>query len=416
MNSAIAAIIGLAVSIYLIVKKVSPVYSLIAGALVGGLLSGWGLVTTVNHMISGVKDIVPAILRILAAGILSGALIKTGAAKSIAQGIVNGLGTKQVYLALALSAMILTGVGVFIDVAVITVAPIAISLATKLRLSPAKLLMAMIGGGKCGNIMSPNPNTIAAAENYNAPLTSVMAAGIVPALIGLIVVVFVIIPLMPSPKKELVPEVAGSGNDDCPPFLGSIAGPLAAILLMALRPIFGIVIDPVVALPVGGFVTLICTRRLKDTGIAISYGLEKMSGVAILLIGTGTIAGIIKASCITQLLVDLLSGSSMGTTLMAPISSILMSAATASSTAGATIASSSFAPTILAAGVSSVWAAAMTNAGATVLDTLPFGSFFHATGGSMEMPFGNRLFLIPFEALTGLVLTLCSVSMYLLLG
>lgn len=38
--SAWGAFIGLLVSIFLIIRKVSPVYSLILGALVGGLLGG----------------------------------------------------------------------------------------------------------------------------------------------------------------------------------------------------------------------------------------------------------------------------------------------------------------------------------------------------------------------------------------
>ena len=70
---------------------------------------------------------------------------------------------------------------------------------------------------------------------------------------------------------------------------------------------------------------------------------------------------------------------------MAPLSGILMCAATASTTAGATIASASFAPSILGAGVAATWGAAMINAGATVLDHLPHGSFFHATGGAVGM-------------------------------
>ena len=52
MNSALAATIGLILSIILIIKKVSPVYSLILGALTGGLLAGWGLENTVTEMIS----------------------------------------------------------------------------------------------------------------------------------------------------------------------------------------------------------------------------------------------------------------------------------------------------------------------------------------------------------------------------
>lgn len=421
MNTALAAVIGLTLSIVLIIRKVSPVFSLMLGALVGGLLAGWGLEQTVAQMISGVKDITPAIVRILAAGVLTGMLVKTGAASTIAHSIIRALGEKYIYLALALSAMILTGMGVFIDVAVITIAPIAIIMGNKLQLSPLKLLLAMIGGGKCGNIMSPNPNTIIAAENFNAPLSSVMAAGIVPAIIGLVITVFVIIPLIPETAKgdkvrgdEAKGEEARS-NEELPALWRSLLGPIVTILLLALRPIAGIVIDPMIALPVGGVVGILATRKWRETATCLSYGLEKMSGIAILLVGTGTLAGIIKASAIKDVLVDMLAHWSNGGTFMAPIAGALMSAATASTTAGATIASASFAEAILAAGVTAVWGAAMTNAGATILDHLPHGSFFHATGGSMGFAVKERLKLIPYESLVGLVLTICSVAMYFIL-
>ena len=418
MNSALAAVIGLLLSIVLIIKKVSPVFSLMLGAIVGGLLAGWGLETTVTHMIGGVKDITPAIVRILAAGVLTGMLVKTGAATTIAKSIIKALGEKYIYLALAISAMILTGMGVFIDVAVITIAPIAIIMGSRLRLSKFKLLLAMIGGGKCGNILSPNPNTIIAAENFDAPLSSVMAAGIVPALIGLIVTVFVIVPLIP--KGDLMGEEAkgeeAKGEEALPALWRSLLGPIVTIILLALRPIAGIVIDPMIALPVGGVVGIIATGKWRETAACLSYGLEKMSGIAILLVGTGTLAGIIKASAIKDVLVGMLAGWSNGGTFMAPIAGALMSAATASTTAGATIASASFGEAILAAGVTAVWGAAMTNAGATTLDHLPHGSFFHATGGSMGFSVNERLRLIPYETLVGLILTLCSIGMYFIVG
>ena len=415
MNSAIAVLIALALSIFLIIKKVSPVYSLILGAVVGGLLSGWGLTKTVTEMITGVKDITPAIVRILAAGVLTGMLVITGAASRISKSIVKGLGDKHICLALALATMILTAIGVFIDVAVITMAPIAILTGERQGMSRARLLFAMIGGGKCGNIISPNPNTIAAAENFGASLSSVMAAGIIPAILGLIVTVYVILPLIPK-GKVFQPEgnlaVRADDDADLPSLAGSLAGPLLAILLLALRPLFGITVDPLVALPAGGLLGLVTTGSLKKTGESLSYGLSKMSGIATLLVGTGTLAGIIKASAIKDLFISALSGWTSGATLMAPISGALMSAATASTTAGATVASASFASSILAAGVSAVWAAAMTNAGATVLDHLPHGSFFHATGGSVGMDVKDRLKLIPFECAVGLVLTLAVCAGY----
>lgn len=415
MNSAIAALIGLVVSIILILRKLSPVYSLILGALIGGLLAGWGLEETVTQMITGVKEITPAIVRIIAAGVLTGMLVKTGAASTIAKSIIKTLGEKYIYLALALSALLLTAMGVFIDVAVITIAPIAIIMGSKLRLSKFKLLLAMIGGGKCGNILSPNPNTIIAAENFDAPLSSVMAAGILPALIGLAVTVFVIIPLIP--KGDLMEtDVVNDKDENLPSLWRSLVGPIVTIVLLALRPIAGVVVDPMIALPVGGVVGIVATGHWKNMGTCLGYGLEKMSGIAILLVGTGTLAGIIKASAIKDVLVGMLADWSNGGTFMAPIAGALMSAATASTTAGATIASASFADAIVAAGVTAIWGAAMVNAGATMLDHLPHGSFFHATGGSMGMSVKERLKLIPYESIVGFVLTLSTMAIYMIIG
>lgn len=428
--SAIGALLGLVLAIVLIIKKVSPVYSMIAGALLGGLLSGFGLVGTVNSMISGVKDITPAVLRILSAGILSGMLVKTGAAASISRSIVRTFGTKYAYVALALSTLLLTAVGVFVDVAVITVAPIAIELGRKFKLSPYTVLLAMIAGGKCGNVISPNPNTIIASENFGAPLISVMGANVVPALVGFVVTIFLILPLADKCLRRYIHSSSLSGEslatneesisataaeeEKLPSFWASVAGPLTAVILLALRPIANVVIDPLIALPIGGLVGILTTKCWSDAGTCVAYGLEKMSGVAILLIGTGTIAGIIKDSAITAYVVDLISKGSISGTVMAPVSSALMSAATASTTAGATLASSSFAQSILGSGVDAIWAAAMVNAGATILDHLPHGSFFHATGGCVEMSIKDRMRLIPFESAVGLTITLVTVLCYIL--
>lgn len=419
MNSAVGAIVGLALAIVLIVRKFSPVYSLLLGAIVGGLLGGLGVEGTVSNMIAGVKDITPAIVRIIAAGVLSGVLIKTGAAASISHAIINRLGSRHLFLALALSTMLLTGVGVFIDVAVITVAPIAIVIAERMGISKFPLLLAMVGGGKCGNIISPNPNTIIAAENFDAPLSSVMAVNIIPAVVGLIVTVYLIVPLMNSRYSSTgvsAVSVQGEGDEKLPSFWASIAGPLTVIVLLALRPIAGVTIDPLIALPVGGIVGIIATRRWERTAESIGYGLEKMSVVAVLLVSTGAIAGIIKASSLTDMLIAALGQGEAARLLLAPLAGMVMSAATASTTAGATIASASFAPAILSSGISAVWGAALVNVGSTVLDHLPHGSFFHATGGAIELNIKENLRMIPYATAVGLTLTTLSVLTYVIIG
>ena len=56
----------------------------------------------------------------------------------------------------------------------------------------------------------------------------------------------------------------------------------------------------------------------------------------------------------------------------------------------------------------------MIHAGATVIDSLPHGSFFHATGGAVNMDIGDRMKLIVFEAIVGLTSTILSVLVYLI--
>ena len=405
----IGALIGLFVAIILIIRKVQPAYSLILGALVGGLIGGASLQSTVDVMIGGAKDIMPAILRIVTSGVLAGVLIQTGAAAKIADQIIKTLGEKRALFALALSTLILTSVGVFVDVAVITVAPIALAVGKKLDYSKIVVLLAMVGGGKAGNIISPNPNTIAASENFGVELSSLMAANIIPAIVGLIVTVVLATLLAKKNKGEKIElNDSDDNNQELPSFATAIIGPVVTIILLALRPIAGIAIDPLIALPVGGLVGVIAMGKFKQLNEYITFGLSKMMPVAVLLIGTGTIAGIIKASTLQATTISILDAFNIPEFMLASISGILMSAATASTTAGTTIASATFGPAIMAVGISPISGAAMVHAGATVLDHLPHGSFFHATAGSVNMTINDRLKLIPYESLIGLSMTIVS--------
>lgn len=420
--SGIGAILGLCLAIWLIIKKINPAYALILGAVTGGLLGGVNLSDTVSLMISGVNDVSPAIVRVLAAGVLSGVLIVTGGAESIANTIVRCLGEKRVYLALALATMLLTAAGVFVDVAVITIAPVALHLASRLGIPRGTLLLMMIGGGKCGNIISPNPNTIIAAGNFGADLYNVMYVNLGAAALGLFFTVYVIGRLVPRAESGAhcvsfgVKGTLAAESDQLPGFWEAMSGPLIAIGLLSLRPLCGISIDPLLALPAGGLAGLLIMRRGKLLYKSMAFGLEKMSSVAILLVGTGTIAGVIKASSIKDFILQGISSLGLSEVFLAPVSGMLMSAATASTTAGATVASASFSDIILAAGISGVWGAAMINSGATVFDHMPHGSFFNATGGVVELDISRRLRLIPYESAIGFVLAAGTVATYLIFG
>lgn len=413
----LGAIVGLAVAIVLIIKKVQPAYGLILGALIGGLIGGGGLNKTVTTMVSGAGSMMSSVLRILTSGILAGALIKTGSAQKIAETIVDKLGEKRAVAAIAIATMIICAVGVFVDISVITVAPIALAIGERTNLSKSGVLLAMIGGGKAGNIISPNPNTIAVSEAFKLDLTSVMMRNVIPAICALIVTIIIAGRLTKRQGDPITAkDLEAASDSSLPGFWAAFSGPLVVIILLALRPITGIAIDPLIALPVGGIVCVLVTGNARHLIECTEFGLSKVIGVAILLIGTGTIAGIIQASALQYDVTRLLNAMNMPAFLLAPLSGILMAAATASTTAGATVAAQTFSSTLLKAGVPALSAAAMIHAGATVIDSLPHGSFFHATGGSVYMDIKNRMKLIPFEAMVGLTSTVVSVIIYLIAG
>jgi gluconate:H+ symporter, GntP family len=394
-----------------VLRKVSPAYGMIAGAFVGGIIGGGNVTDTVTVMMDGAKEMIPAVLRILAAGVLAGVLMESGAAAAIAETIVRKLGETRALLALSVATALLTAIGVFVDVAVITVAPIALAIASRANLSKTAILLAMIGGGKAGNIMSPNPNAIAAADAFHIPLTSLMAAGVAPAIFGLAVTYIIAKKL--AQKGTLIYDVQErKSSGQTPSFFAAIIAPLVAIALLALRPLFDIAIDPMIALPVGGIVGALAMKKGKKLNDYAISGLSKMSDVAIMLVGTGTLAGIVANSSLKDVIINGLDHFGLPAYVLAPISGILMSGATASTTAGTAVASSVFGETMMSLGISALAGAAMVHAGATVLDHLPHGSFFHATAGSVHMEVKERLKLIPYESLIGLTLAVVSMLIF----
>lgn len=411
----VGALIGLAVAIILIIKKLQPAYSLILGALIGGIIGSGSLVTTVNTMVSGGEGMISSVLRIMTSGILAGTLIKTGAAEKIAEVIVEKLGEKRALAAISLATMIICAVGVFIDISVITVAPIALAIGKKSGYHKEALLLAMIGGGKAGNIISPNPNTIAVSEAFKVDLTSLMMKNFISAICA--VVVTILLSTMLSKKQGVQVtenDLEQKEDKNLPSFIQAVAGPVVVVILLALRPVASIVIDPLIALPVGGVVCALACGQIKNIREYAEFGLGKVVGVSVLLIGTGTIAGIIKDSALQYDVVHILKMANMPAFLLAPIAGILMAGATASTTAGATIGAQTFAGTLIKSGVSALSAGAMVHAGATVIDSLPHGSFFHATGGAAGLEIKERMKLIPYEMCVGLTSTVVAVMMYVI--
>lgn len=413
MISTTGAIIGILIAIFLIVRKMPPAYALIIGALFGGIIGNGSLTDSVSSMISGAQSMMPAVLRILASGILAGALIKTGSAQSIAYTIVKVFGPRLSVLAIALATMLITAVGVFVDIAVITVAPIALAVGRKSNLTRCIVLIALIGGGKAGNIISPNPNTIACSEAFNIPLSDLIIANAIPALCAFLVTVLICMLLQRGKVTDIDDDIEQDNANELPKFYLAAAGPLTVVGLMMLRPIAGISIDPLISLPAGGFVCICLCGGLKKSCEYMEFGLSKVAGVSILLVATGAIAGIIRVSSLQSDMVAFIEYMNVPMYLLAPFSGILMAAVTSSTTAGATIAAQTFSSTLISASIDPVPAAAMMHAGATVADSFPHGTFFHASAGAVFMKFSARMRIIPYEMAIGFTSTIVCTVLYM---
>lgn len=407
------ALIGLALAIYLILKKLNPVYSLMLGAIIGALLGGASLTGTIDILVKGEQSVMGTVLRVLAAGMLAGVMMESGAAETLARTIVDKLGDRMAILSLALATMVITAVGVFIPVAVLIVAPIALEVGRRMHISKLALLVALSGGGKAGNIISPNANTIAAAKGFGLELSQVMIADFIPAVVALIVTVIVARLLVKKGDAVMEADLGDMVDSDTGnlPTLGqAVVTPILAIVLLLLNPIGQVAhltlltkvnLDATYVLPFAAIVGALVMKKGRELRDYARVGMTRMTDVVLILIGAGAIGATITSSNLPQLLIKGVEASHMPGVLLAPISGILMAAATASTSTGVILATGSFAKAILGFGVAPLAAATMVHTGAIVIDQLPQGNYFHVTANAMHMDLRQRSQGILYEAMVG---------------
>lgn len=418
------ALSGLALAIVLILMRLAPTYALILGAIVGGFIGGANFTEVIQILISGTQSVQGTVIRIIAAGVFAGVMMESGAAETIAKVIVDKLGGTKAMLSLALATMIITAVGVFIPVAVLIVAPIALSVGNKMGYSKVALLIALSGGGKAGNIISPNPNTIAAAGGFGLDVNQVMIGGLVPALFGLAVAVVIASFMKYKGTKVTDAEAAElekSNATNLPPLSKALVTPIIAVVLLMISPLGAMLgidflaslkIDSLFILPFAGIVGSLALGQKNKTIEHCAAGLNRMTPTILIIIGAGAIGGLITASTLPAEVVALVDSSGLSGTFLAPIAGILMAGATASTSTGVILATGSFSDAIINTGVAPLAAAVMVHSGATVIDHLPHGTYFHVTRNAMAMSMKDRMRVALFESLVGITMTIVAIILY----
>ena len=293
------------------------------------------------------------------------------------------------------------------------VAPIALEVGRRMHISKLALLVALSGGGKAGNIISPNANTIAAAKGFGLELSQVMIADFIPAVVALIVTVIVARLLVKKGDAVMEADLGDMVDSDTGnlPTLGqAVVTPILAIVLLLLNPIGQVAhltlltkvnLDATYVLPFAAIVGALVMKKGRELRDYARVGMTRMTDVVLILIGAGAIGATITSSNLPQLLIKGVEASHMPGVLLAPISGILMAAATASTSTGVILATGSFAKAILGFGVAPLAAATMVHTGAIVIDQLPQGNYFHVTANAMHMDLRQRSQGILYEAMVG---------------
>lgn len=194
----------------LIIKlKMHPILALFVTALFGGLALGFSVADTIGFITSGFGSTLTGVgVTIILGSILAMAIQETGAANGIADFFVKLFHGKNIELAPALTAFIVS-IPVFGDIAVVLTAPIASFLAKTKKISMSTMA-AFTNLGLCLThaIVPPTPGILAVAVLLGADLGLTISWGI-----GLSLIIFFVlwILLRKWTEKEFIeplPEMA----------------------------------------------------------------------------------------------------------------------------------------------------------------------------------------------------------------
>lgn len=93
----------------------------------------------------------------------------------------------------------------------------------------------MIGGGKAGNIISPNPNTIAVSEAFKVDLTSLMMKNFIPAICAVVVTILLSTVLSKKQGVQVTENDLEQKEDkNLPSFIQAVAWPVVAVMMYVI--------------------------------------------------------------------------------------------------------------------------------------------------------------------------------------
>ncbi len=387
MHPLVSLVISIAIIIILVVRfKMNPAASMFLGALIMGISTGSGLMTTVTSLTGGFGNTMGALGFSVGFGIMMGQLIAaTGAVQRIAHSILKFFGEKKADYAMGSTGFVVS-VPVFFDVAFVLMSPIARALAKSSKRSVAFFASAVVfGAGYAHTFVPPTPGPMTAAELAGVDLGMMIFWGAIVGLPTFLLGIYLYSKfflkrpgfLKSTDIDNLESAEADQGAAELPANAPSfwlsmlpILLPIALILMGtftkmavgadATPEIIKFLGDKHVAMFIGFIAALfLCIGRLNLTQIQQELG-KSLGDIGTVLFITGTggaLGAVIQSSGVGDALVGTIGQLNIPIVVFAWIVAGLLKVAQGSGTVAMITAITLVTPMIPGSGVSAVWVA-----------------------------------------------------------
>jgi H+/gluconate symporter-like permease len=405
INTAVAVV---AIVVLIVRFKLNPLIALVLGSCYLGLAAGVGVQKTVETVGTGFGDILAEIGLLIAFGVLIGAILRDlRAIERLVDKLFHVFGPKRIPHAMALTITTFLQ-SIYLDVLLVISAPLARAIAPKLgKYGTARMATALAIGLECGIVFTvPGVGALALAGLLDVPLGTYLLYGLIVVIptvaIAITIVTFVLTrgwwkPELDEQEPVTPPEADDPGSSGTvitktrtEPRLALLFAPLlVALLLVATGAITKMagwsnaVVDflssPMIALLIGLIGTCLIGRRYMGqpkVEESIGTGLRQ-SGQILLLSGVGgSLAAIIKAAGVGDILGKYLSASTFAPLLVVWALAAVLHVAVGSVTISAITAAGLLAPVAPSLGLDPVLVALAAGAGSLFMVHLTSNTFW----------------------------------------
>ncbi len=190
LNMAIALVI---IMVMIMKLNINAVISLFVGGIYVGVVCGLGMANTVSTFASGFGGTMTSLGMSIGLGVIMGQLLSdAGGAQVIAKTMVSKFPKEKAIIALILTSFFIS-VPVFFDVCLVIMIPIGYAVAKEIGAPRSLIACALVcGAGSAHSYVPPTPAPMAAAEQLNFSMGTMIVFGAIISLIAM----FATLPIM----------------------------------------------------------------------------------------------------------------------------------------------------------------------------------------------------------------------------